>query len=84
MACMQYCQVTVFISVSVVTESHLLMQWRDGDRGTLLPAGLDALKQLVTDAAELRLTVDCLRRLLQVDCNCRPTVQEALADPYFG
>ena len=60
------------------------MQWQDGDRGTLLPAGLDALEQLVTDAAELRMIVTFLRRLLQVDCNRRPSVQEALADPYFG
>ena len=71
-------------SVHLLAKCCFVMQLRDCERPTLLPAGLDALKQLVTDATELRLLTRFLRRLLQVDCNCRPTVQEALADPYFG
>ena len=60
------------------------LQAKDLEEGAQVPLGHDDLKKLFDDdESELKLAMDLVQKLLQMDASLRPTVEQALAHPYF-
>ena len=51
--------------------------------GAQVPLGHDNLKKLFAGESDLGLLLDLVQHLLQMDASLRPTVEQALAHPYF-